>query len=768
MERASVERDSDDLASGEKRKSAESGEHALQSRASSLLGVQSSAGNAATIALLQRRGLEVGAADDPAEREADAVAAQVMAALQTGHDDESATSHPAAGAVQRRTVADLSSAPGHGAAGGTADPEVASAIEAARGRGGSLPSSVRGPIESAMGADLGGVRIHADAQADRLNRSLNAEAFTTGNDIFFRKGAYQPGTSAGTELLSHELAHVVQQSGGARRKLRRSLVRDRVFSDVEFLQGVGGQTEGGQFDTIVTQLKKLEGLHDNLDSTLKKVNGDDTFEQRFSGKQNNMKHLVKTADEIVAGIPHVISNAERYIADHEESTSGFGGKVKGLFTRKKTKQAKAGRVEQVQTLLIQLRRRREQLKVQAEKWRVELLTMKKAGIEAEKESKNQRSEAMDEARHGTFGMYKGRVNNAKFGAGAMGSVAQVDYKDEKGELFKGVFKAEPEKMPDNDGGMLGLGTSEESPNFSLRAVAASRLNELLGMKVIPKTELAFHEQFGFGQVMALAGGKSPRTQVKIEIEEADEEKIAKIEQVLKEEERKFGPKSKVVRSKSESGEVKAFLEETVTYETDWDHPILKRELANLQLMDALIGNIDRHCENYFIQVDAFGNPIGVLGIDNDLTFAQDKNDPSEVSFFQGHHAGMPPAVDAHTAEKFCAVTEAQVRKTVQGLLNKIEIDTLVVRLKSIQARLSEKKNGQFVIPRISSDLEGAKQWTELKDPEKHRGAYFSRERKWQQGDMKEAGRLLKPDHALLYKEERLAQIIKQVEAKQGS
>jgi len=35
------------------------------------------------------------------------------------------------------------------------------------------------------------------------------------NNIFFASGAYRPGTSEGDRLLAHELAHVVQQSGGA-------------------------------------------------------------------------------------------------------------------------------------------------------------------------------------------------------------------------------------------------------------------------------------------------------------------------------------------------------------------------------------------------------------------------------------------------------------------------------------------------------------------------------------------------------------------------
>ncbi len=57
--------------------------------------------------------------------------------------------------------------------------------------------------------------MHSDARADGLNRSLSARAFTTGQDIFFKQGEYNPGTSGGRELLAHELTHVVQQNGSA-------------------------------------------------------------------------------------------------------------------------------------------------------------------------------------------------------------------------------------------------------------------------------------------------------------------------------------------------------------------------------------------------------------------------------------------------------------------------------------------------------------------------------------------------------------------------
>jgi hypothetical protein len=742
-----------------------------------LLQLQRGAGNRAVTQLIQRRPMQVGPGTDPAEREADRVAGQVMSRLR-GFDIETPGKGPGVGVtpigVQRRPGRSPGGPAGrvdHGPQGGTLAPEVATDVEQARSGGSPLAAGVSGSLGSALGADLSSVRVHTDGRADRLNRSLHAEAFTTGSDVFFRHGAYQPGSGAGTELLAHELTHVVQQGGASTGMVQRSLVRDRVFSDAEFTQGMPAARQGGgeegNWATLVAALKDLEKKHTTLGVHKGRMAKDDPNEQRFAGRQRNLERTAETGTAIVGSISDVVATAEAYIAHEEVKTSGVGGTVKGLFKGKAAKAGKASRVDQVRTLLFQLRRRRDQLFAENEKHRFDLMSLKKQEIDAEKEGPKQKQAAMDQARHGTFGMHKGTVNNANFGQGAMNSVAQVDYQDEKGELFKGVFKSEPDKLGANDGGMTALGTNENSPNLSMRSVAASKLNELLGMKVIPKTELAFHEQMGFGQVMALAGGKSPKTKTSIEIEDADPAKIARIEQVLKEEEKQFGAQSTLVTKQSATGEVKHFLEENITFQTDWDNPILKRELASLQLMDGLIGNVDRHCENYFIQVDAFGNPIGVLGIDNDLTFAREHNDPTEIAFSQGHHAGLPPAVDSYVAEKFCAVTESQVRSAVKGLLTGLEVETLIVRLKAIQVKLDAKGPGGYLIPRIGNDQEGARQWTELKDPSKIKGAYFARERNWQQGDMKDMGRLVKPEHALLYKEDRMTDILKKVEALQG-
>ncbi len=81
-----------------------------------------------------------------------------------------------------------------------------------KGAGARLPDAVRADFEPKFGADFGGVRIHTDAQSDQLNRSIQAKAFTTGQDVFFRQGAYTPGSRDGRQLIAHELTHVVQQA----------------------------------------------------------------------------------------------------------------------------------------------------------------------------------------------------------------------------------------------------------------------------------------------------------------------------------------------------------------------------------------------------------------------------------------------------------------------------------------------------------------------------------------------------------------------------
>ena len=117
---------------------------------------------------------------------------------------------------------------------GEAAQDVEQAIQRARGGGQALDGGVRAQMEPAFGSDFSGVRVHANAEADTLNHSLSARAFTTGQDIFFRQGAYNPGSSSGRELLAHELTHVVQQNGDqVQRKLTVGQPGDRYEQEAD-------------------------------------------------------------------------------------------------------------------------------------------------------------------------------------------------------------------------------------------------------------------------------------------------------------------------------------------------------------------------------------------------------------------------------------------------------------------------------------------------------------------------------------------------------
>jgi hypothetical protein len=101
-------------------------------------------------------------------------------------------------------------------------PEVSDKLEAKintnRDSGNTLSKEIRLPMEETFGADFSGVRVHTDSEANDLNESLQARAFTTGNDIFFRQGEYNEDSGEGRKLLAHELTHAIQQGASQRKE----------------------------------------------------------------------------------------------------------------------------------------------------------------------------------------------------------------------------------------------------------------------------------------------------------------------------------------------------------------------------------------------------------------------------------------------------------------------------------------------------------------------------------------------------------------------
>jgi hypothetical protein len=94
-----------------------------------------------------------------------------------------------------------------GQAGGPVSNQLANRITSELGKGSPMPVVSREQMETRFGQPFNDVRIHTGEQSQSLNQSISAKAFTLGSDIFFGNNA----TPNDSQLLTHELTHVVQQ-----------------------------------------------------------------------------------------------------------------------------------------------------------------------------------------------------------------------------------------------------------------------------------------------------------------------------------------------------------------------------------------------------------------------------------------------------------------------------------------------------------------------------------------------------------------------------
>jgi Domain of unknown function (DUF4157) len=146
--------------------------------------------------------LKIGQPGDIYEQEADRVAEQVMRMPEPRMQRQAEEKEEEEELIQTKEIS--SQTP-------EVTPDLESRIQSLSGGSQPLSESARAFFEPRFGQDFSQVRIHSDSQANMINRALNARAFTTGQDIFFRQGEFDPASSAGQKLLAHELTHVVQQ-----------------------------------------------------------------------------------------------------------------------------------------------------------------------------------------------------------------------------------------------------------------------------------------------------------------------------------------------------------------------------------------------------------------------------------------------------------------------------------------------------------------------------------------------------------------------------
>ena len=178
--------------------------------------------------------LAIGAADDPLEHEADAMADKVMRMPEQNfiqrrcihceeeekaqrkplrlliqkkcthcEEEERAQRKPLASFIQKKQSSTNNAV--------VANDNVSNQIQSTKNNGNSISTSIKSFMESRFGADFSNVKIHTGKYSAQLSKELNAQAFTVGNDIYFNEGKYSPDSFAGKHLLAHELTHTIQQ-----------------------------------------------------------------------------------------------------------------------------------------------------------------------------------------------------------------------------------------------------------------------------------------------------------------------------------------------------------------------------------------------------------------------------------------------------------------------------------------------------------------------------------------------------------------------------
>lgn len=177
--------------------------------------------------------LEVSSLHDSYEKEADRVSSYV-AGNSAGPMPH--ISSVAGGLARRKEDGTGSPPPGRDA--------VTNAVQSP-GPGEPLSTETKKTLESRMGADLSGVRVHRGRSAEKAAAELKARAFTVGGGIWLGSGE----SPNDIPLMAHEATHVIQQGSagsGPVRSLGKKPVQRSLWSDISGVAGAVWDKTGGR------------------------------------------------------------------------------------------------------------------------------------------------------------------------------------------------------------------------------------------------------------------------------------------------------------------------------------------------------------------------------------------------------------------------------------------------------------------------------------------------------------------------------------------
>lgn len=262
------------------------------------------------------------------------------------------------------------------------------------------------------------------------------------------------------------------------------------------------------------------------------------------------------------------------------------------------------------------------------------------------------------------------VNTVPLGSGAVNTVSHVIYDDGSSAAFKPIQFQYPAIRVAKY-----LGVSGSQPRNEVRNIAATRISEALGFNLLPKC--------GVGVVNGQQG---------LLAEVIDGDTAGKIGRLP---------------ARDPHGSAIHRRDELIS------SPQAMKDINDLEVLDAILGMLDRHEGNWMIKTDAAGNYSGIAAIDNDQTLQDAIVDlemitgPRPRGFFDGEgpqdrtkvtgvrNVGLPVAIDARTAQ---VILDPAVREraftAVSGMLEEKALEDLGKRWDTLAKHITEKLEPQ--------------------------------------------------------------------------
>lgn len=183
------------------------------------------------------------------------------------------------------------------------------------------------------------------------------------------------------------------------------------------------------------------------------------------------------------------------------------------------------------------------------------------------------------------------------------------------------------------------------------------------------------------------------------------------------------PGCRYARQGGKEGILMDFRPGTDRTQLDPTNPTLRREMIKLGFLDAFMGQIDRHGDNFTIQLDGNGGILGVTGIDNDLCLGGEKPEmdpntgriiyPGEPTGLDEHPQPkgvfatpyLPPVIERKDYDKYMAIKPADIDRVVKGRLSAKETEALKARVECIQGHLNVLEGSGRVLDADAPDFD---------------------------------------------------------------